>query len=390
MIRLHSRFGRGSLVRLTSFALALAASAGSAHAQTATASAPSGETAQPAPTPAPSGGYFSGAKVFVLGDGYSSFNTNRPPDDQNLLRNFDTHSHSVRLSYVEGALERKATDDKRLGFRFDIGAGTDTVNLVGGAEPGPKELKYLQQAYVSVLAPIGSGLTIDVGKFVTPAGAEVIETQDNWNYSRGILFAWAIPYYHAGVRASYVASDKVSVTGFVLNGWNDVQDRNDAKSFAAQIAVKPGDRVSVIGTWIGGEEQVDADGWRHLVDAVVSVTVSDKVKLLANADYARDRGLGPDVRWYGVSGALRAQLSPKWSISPRLEWFADPQGASTGVAQDITDATLTVERMLAPGLLIRAEYRVDRSTEHFFPSASGDMRRTQQTIGVGLLYGWSR
>ena len=36
--------------------------------------------------------------------------------------------------------------------------------------------QYMQQAYVSVRAPLGSGLTIDAGKFVTPAGAEVIET----------------------------------------------------------------------------------------------------------------------------------------------------------------------------------------------------------------------
>jgi len=33
---------------------------------------------------------------------------------------------------------------------------------------------------------------------VTPAGAEVVESKDNWNYSRGLLFAWAIPYFHFG------------------------------------------------------------------------------------------------------------------------------------------------------------------------------------------------
>ena len=33
------------------------------------------------------------------------------------------------------------------------------------------------------------------------AGAEVIETHSNWNYSRSLLFAWAIPYYHMGLRA---------------------------------------------------------------------------------------------------------------------------------------------------------------------------------------------
>jgi len=35
---------------------------------------------------------------------------------------------------------------------------------------------------------------MDLGKFVTSAGAEVIEAKDNWNYSRSLLFVNAIPY----------------------------------------------------------------------------------------------------------------------------------------------------------------------------------------------------
>ena len=68
---------------------------------------------------------------------------------------------------------------------MDFGAG-DTANLVNAFEPGGTDfLKYVQQAYVSFLAPAGKALTIDFGKFVTPAGAEVIESKDNFNYSRG-------------------------------------------------------------------------------------------------------------------------------------------------------------------------------------------------------------
>lgn len=390
MIHSHFRFVRWSILPTLFLMLVFA---GIVHAQSASGAAPAGDSAQPTPSPRPAGGaftrFFRDATVFAIGDGYVTANTNRPPGDENLLRNFDTRSGRPQLSYVEAAFEKKATDRQRVGLRLDVGAGS-TARMVGAPEPGPSELKYFQQAYVSVLAPVGSGLTIDVGKFVTPAGAEVIETQDNWNYSRGLLFAWAIPYYHAGIRAGYAASDRITVTGLVMNGWNDVKDKNQSPSLAAQIAVRPSDRVTVTGTWIGGEEQVDADGWRNLVDAIVSVTVSPRLKLLVNADLARDRGLGPGVGWHGVSTALRAQVSPRWTIAPRVEWFADPQGAATGVAQEVTDATFTVERTLVPGLVARGEYRVDRSTANFFPSNSAEMRRTQQTVGFGLLYGWSK
>ena len=74
--------------------------------------------------------------------------------------------------------------------------------------------KYVQQAYASVLAPVGRGMQIDVGKFNTPIGAEPTETAYNWNYSRSLLFAWAAPYYHMGVRAALPVSDTVTVTAF--------------------------------------------------------------------------------------------------------------------------------------------------------------------------------
>src|SRR5436309_1305112 len=76
----------------------------------------------------------------------------------------------------------------------------------------------IQQAYISFLAPAGNGLQIDFGKFVTALGNEVIETKDNWNYSRSLLFTLAIPYYHMGMRATYPINDKVSVMGFLGNG----------------------------------------------------------------------------------------------------------------------------------------------------------------------------
>ena len=79
----------------------------------------------------------------------------------------------------------------------------------------------MKEAYLEYMAPIGKGLQINVGKFVTPAGAEVIETKDNWNYTRGILFAWAIPYFHTGLSAKYAFNRKFALTGYLVNGWNN-------------------------------------------------------------------------------------------------------------------------------------------------------------------------
>ncbi|HYJ47218.1 MAG TPA: outer membrane beta-barrel protein, partial [Pyrinomonadaceae bacterium] len=143
-------------------------------------------------------------KVEVSGfiDGYYSYNFNKPSGRTNVLRNFDTRNNEFALNLAEIVFEKKPDPaDSRVGFRLDLDYGPAT-DMVHASEPGGREVyKVVQQAYGSYLAPIGTGLQVDVGKFVTMHGAEVIETKDNWNYSRGLLFAWAIPYYHMGLRA---------------------------------------------------------------------------------------------------------------------------------------------------------------------------------------------
>ena len=77
-------------------------------------------------------------------------------------------------------------------------------------------------------------------------GAEVIETKDNWNYSRGLLFTYAIPFYHFGVRAKYAFNDKYSLTGFLVNGWNNVVDNNSGKTYGVAVAGLPRQKSDTI------------------------------------------------------------------------------------------------------------------------------------------------
>jgi len=51
---------------------------------------------------------------------------------------------------------------------------------------------------LETMAPIGKGLPISTLESRYAAGAEVIESKDNWNYSRSLLLAWAITYFHCG------------------------------------------------------------------------------------------------------------------------------------------------------------------------------------------------
>ena len=84
----------------------------------------------------------------------------------------------------------KAPDaaNSRTGYHIALGYG-NAMTAIYASEPVPfSPDQYVKEAYFSYLAPLGKGLQVDIGKFVTPFGAEVIETKDNWNYSRGLPF----------------------------------------------------------------------------------------------------------------------------------------------------------------------------------------------------------
>jgi len=145
-------------------------------------------------------------------DGYYQLNFNHPNQGAPDLysgadfRAFDFRNKAISLNMVEVILD-KAPDgspgiEGHTGYHASLGFG-DAMNVVNATDPGGLGFaQYLKEAYFSYLAPLGKGLQIDVGKFVTPMGAEVIESKDNWNYSRGLLFNYAIPFYHFGARAS--------------------------------------------------------------------------------------------------------------------------------------------------------------------------------------------
>ena len=306
------------------------------------------------------------------------------------LRNFDIQHNAFTLNYAEVALAKPVSETSRGGFRLDFGAG-ETADMVNLFEPGGTDyLKHVQQAYVSYLAPVGSGLTVDVGKFVTPAGGEVIENKDNFNYSRGLLFALAIPYYHAGVRLGYTVNDQVSLTGFVLNGWNNVRETNDGKTVGVSLGLKPTEKAGLIVNYLVGDEVPEGDdgGIRNLVDIVGTYAVSDKLSLLGNFDYGTDEVDGDNVDWYGVAVGAKYQATDAWAFSPRYEWFVDDDGFATGLSQTLQEVTLTGEYKASGGLITRFEFRTDFSDEDYFIK-DDSLKSTQPTLIVSFIYAFS-
>ncbi len=321
-------------------------------------------------------------------DGYYGLNLNHPSSGTTPYRAFDTRSDQFGLNLVELVLD-KAPDAaaSRTGYHVAVGFG-DAINSVNSTDAGGLGFdQYLKEAYFSYLAPAGKGLQIDFGKFVTPHGAEVIETKDNWNYSRGILFTWAIPFYHFGLRAKYAFNDKASLTGFLVNGWNNVVDNNSGKTYGVSLGLNPSPKFGIIENYMAGEEQPVNNGpVRQLSDTVVTITPTGKLAFMANLDYGRDRVIGgPSVFWTGIAGYVKYSPSEKYAFVGRYEYFDDHDGFMTGTAQNMSEFTGTFQRTIAHNIITRFEYRHDYSNQPvFFKGSNPDTN--QDTLTAGLIF----
>lgn len=348
--------------------LCLSASAARAEDQ-AQASAES-----PAPPP---------SKLDVTGfvDVFYEYNFNRADP---AFRAFDIHHNAFSLSLAEVAFAEAVSPTNRLGFRVDLNFG-ETADLVAALEPeenGQEIYKHFQQAYLSVLT---GKVQWDVGRFVTPIGAEVIESQDNWNYTRSILFGYAIPFNHTGVRATVPVSGTVSLTGFLLNGWNNGTDLSGDKTVALGTIVKPHPSLTWNATYMGGRE-VEGGAFRNLFDTTATFAATSKLSLMANFDYGQEG----DVEWWGLATYAKVQALPIWSLAGRYEYVDDTRGGFMLLGTTAQSVTLTSDHLVAGGLKARLEYRADFADAPVFPKHDGPMATSQTTLAVGLVYGFNR
>lgn len=359
-------------------------------APTAAVTQASAAPAPPEKKPGTAETLFNSTTISGSVDGYYGFDFEHPASRQAGLRVFDSYTNQFSLNLAEVVIKRSPDTNIRLGYNLTFGYG-NAMNVVNGTEPvaGASFDRNVEQAYISYLAPIGKGLQIDFGKFVTPAGAEVIESAPNWNYSRGILFGYAIPFYHFGLRAAYTFNPKVTLTGFLVNGWNDIVAPNTGKTIGFSLALAPSSKVSITQNYLGGPQMANTNShWRHLSDTVVQFNVTPKLSLLENFDYgAGDMIPGVNsVYWTGIATYARYAFNSDYAFAARYEYYDDHDGFTTGTAQHINEYTLTLERTFAHKLISRLEFRRDMSDVPFFPRGVAEATKNQNTVDMGLMY----
>lgn len=375
-----------ALLTLLGATICLTAVAAAAQSTSTPADAPA---SKPAPVWSLGSLDFSG-----LFDGYYSYNANRPSNaangQVNDLYNFNDKTDQFNLSMAKFTISH-APDP--IGIEIDLLAGRANTLIHSASDKGTDN--YIEQAYLSAKPAHVHGAEFDFGQFVTSAGAEVIEAMSDWNYSRSLLFAWAIPYYHFGVRSSVPVTKDWTAGLQLVNGWNDVVANNGGVTVGLTSAYARPKYTWDLNVYTGPQNVDTQKGYRNLIDTTLLLTPTVKFNAYLNYDYGQNRTPASVVsgvslpaaspHWQGVAVAAHEQVTGRVALTGRFEYFDDNQGYSTGMAQAVREFTATYEYRWNHGLLTRAEYRRDWSTAAFFHKGDSGMVHAQSTFTVALI-----
>jgi Putative beta-barrel porin-2, OmpL-like. bbp2 len=333
----------------------------------------------------------SKSKIEISGfiDTYFSENFNKPPDRINTYHVFDANENQFNLALAKLVIQKAAAP---VGFKIDLGYGP-TMAAVASYYPDVPSLQNVEDAYLTAVIPWGNGLTINAGKLVTHMGAEVIETPGNINYSRSILFGYAIPFDHVGISATYPFTDNFSGSLYLYNGWNIVNDNNTDKTVGAELAYSPTSSLSLVFNYIGGAEYPNSTNKTQVYEGILNFAFTDAFSLSVDYNYGQFSYTSNNVLiWSGVSGILKYAFDDANYIAGRGELYDDPDGFTTGTMQKLSEFTFTYNHNFTSDFFIRLEYRLDSSSPsytgvHVFEDSSGNLvNDSQSTALIGAVY----
>jgi hypothetical protein len=324
--------------------------------------------------------------VFKVGlnlDAYFSSNLSDPGGGKNALRAFDVMDEQgpqFGLGDLTFDLSRRP-----VGFRLDLDWGK-TAEIVNSFEPSNGDAwEHVQQAFIGANLNRSGTTFIEAGKWVTPFGAEVIEAGDNWLHGRGLLFTWAVPRYHAGIRVTHEFKGGSSITGHANNGWNAVGETGRGPSVGLSFTKVFAPNLRWTTNLMSGEEasMTGTDEMLHLVDFVIGFEPTARWSTSFDVNMAKQ----DDAHWYGLSAMGRFQFNERDSIAFRGEFLDDDGGRAFGAPMTACSATVGYKATLPLGFAISAEARHDSTDSAIFPNDDGKkFEGHQDTVMVGVTY----
>lgn len=331
-----------------------------------------------------------------------TWSSNRPRRPSNISgRYFDKDHNKLVFNNLHLFVE-KPEQDWGVGFRVSGDFGR-TGELLREATLWGKSLRdepsaELREAYLTTTIPVGAGIGVKGGLFVTTLGTEILPNPGayNDNISRSFLFNFAIPLRHLGMLFSYPVLKTLSINAGVVTGWDNPRDNNGQPSALWGFSFTPRDELGLVSSFIYGPEQFHNSGnKRFTMSHVATIKPFDPFTILLEYSYGREEnaslGGGRDAKWQGIAGVLSYGWTDRFSSALRGEIFNDRDGARLGGGVNhanvtVGEITLTGSYRFTKMLLGRLEYRQDWADDRFYQKRATSADKSQGTFAVQLIY----
>ena len=332
------------------------------------------------------------------------WSSNKPSIPNDISgRYFDKDHNRWVFNYLHLYVE-KPEKDWGVGFRVsgDFGRGGELLReaTLWGKSLHNEPSAELREAYLTTTIPVGEGIGVKGGLFVTTLGTEILPNPGayNDNFSRSLLFNYAIPLRHLGVLFTYPVLKTLSINAGVVTGWDNPRDNNRQPSGMWGFSFTPIDQFALASNFIFGPEQSGNTGnQRFVMSHVATIKPFDPLAIILEYSYGKEEqaslGGTRDAMWHGLAGIVSYGWTDRFSTALRGEVFKDRDGARLGgnfagthAEQTLAEVTLTGSYKFTKMLLGRVEFRQDWADEAFFKKGASRADKHQTTLAAQLIY----
>jgi hypothetical protein len=309
-------------------------------------------------------------------------------------RVFDNQNNSFALHQLGLTLAKQPKEGFGGLVNFTVGKDAEVIHSFPESL-APASMFDVTQAYLQYA---NGSLTVIGGKFATLHGTEVIASTGNTNVSRSILFG-SVPFTHTGLRATWAASDAISVIVGVNNGWDQVTDQNRQKTAELGVVLTPIKPLSITVSGYSGSEVSPVvatnSGTRTSANVVASWAFTDAFSIgLEYLSVSQDNVFadGSKAKYSGYAGYLTWMMTPKFRAVVRAESFDDHDGARFNTVAlatpgtKYTEGTLTLAYLPTDNFELRGEVREDKANQAVYIQYDGTTSKTLMTMALQGLY----
>jgi hypothetical protein len=251
----------------------------------------------------------------------------------------------------------------------------------------------LDQGYVTLTAPLGSGLTFTLGKFDAPIGYELVDAPDMYQFSHALVFDFGLPTSFSGLKVDTTVAEVLDITGYIVNGWDVDSDNNKAKTGGGRLGLRPAEGVNLGVSYAAGAEQDDnSDNLRQVVDVDLTIEAVENLVLGGELNWGTEEEAsfikaGEDAEWFGALAMLHYDFADWCGLTVRYDYFDDQDGARfEDVKQTRQAITLAPTFTIYDSFSALVEYRYDKSDEDTFEKEDGSYTDDNSTIAVEFTY----